>query len=869
MTEPEQTRPDEPATEAQSEVETSTGGEGTEEATIDQARAGDDPAGTDQRETVAREVPEEPQCSTEKDRSRGTIAEGPPPSPPLASGAEIPGQNPHQPNGPQVGHANRVYFGLNDRPPAWPEATEECLEDWLRPVPPKPTGHGARVPEVDTVLRKEVLDHRLVLVSCFEAKVSLAACHELIDDLFVGYERKFLFFKSQGEEPTFDIFDQLDPESAKHRVILVEIHHEAEFLGSLRESSTSGIEHIRSRLRNTDTTVICSVPNRILGVSGGAPPSWLSSILYWPISYLRCRLRNFFEAEEASTLESRLTEQRRQSQWPAAEEEFFKEVNHHLSAGPSELKRQVELRSNGALSEESTFSRSEEIFPREGALEQNVLCAAIYFPDLRPRSFKTLVLRLLGDETIEIEEREEVRTPEGEIRILAKKVPQRLSELWSGSPDQVLHRCRLIAAQRPDGSPVIDFTAPHLRRELRRFVEERYPMLVLRIFHDLVRGGALFSPDLPEDLAKALVEGAVEKLVEDPSYFGDGWLEGSVIDLRSRLTIEVDPSDTQEAQLVKLLAALQNEDLWAFFCRRLADLLREMLRHRSLEETVSAFLHRLLRHGHEEAVLDIVLRLMQRLRFVRSFDALSWLRILIDQSREHGRGRALEALRRIAGRSGSEIHRILDEIHSWLPEDDRSPERYSPSNQVAITFIWDYCLVTARSFDLSRAGSWPSHYPFFRTLDPQEDCTRERLQMLLTWLWYPHGVRSSERRETGDREGSIVALGYLLERWILILEGSDLHLGAPPQARSLSRLLLQVAANNLDIHEQRTLIKLFYERQRECLESRAALPVAAREERRLLRVHRQALTSIRRRFADLAVVDPEPLTSEGTKGVES
>lgn len=809
----------------------------------------------------------EPEGDAKRDESVAREPAGDPASVPP------PGQGPgsvHYYYGPT---ANRVENLHNLSGSDGSAATEaSSLDALLSDLPPRPEILRPFDPSIFRDAEQELSSKALVLLSCFDKRVALAAAYALIEDLFSGHHQKCLRPDLGRTELSIQLFSQAQrssqTEASGPRAILVEIDQRCELLDALASPNQLMIASALHDLRSRHTTVICATSNRLLRLDEESPRLPESEIYHWHVGYLDHLLRLHFSSEEAGEIQERLLEQRRQARWAEESEDFLREVEGYLERGGEALREQIERCASASTPSEIHAVQARDVFPEEPGVEQWVLYAATYLRDLSPASFEMLVKHLLSDETTEVEEPVEVAGEDGEVEIQTRKVTRTLEEIWSESSGEIFRRCQLVAERRGESSRVIDFAAPHLRGALRRLIETEYPLLASRAFGKLMQGGLVFEPRLPLDLSEQLHRNTVARMVEHPSEFGDSWLLRTVLGLRERIEVAVDPEASDEEQLARLIAAYERVKHWHRLCGRLAAFLQEMLRYPDLEAPVQQFLRQLLQLGDHDAVLRIALELARRLRYARSFDLLYWLRLLIDQRSAETRSEVVTLLHRIAAGSGAEIDTILDTVHGWLPQDDRPPERYAPSSQVALRFIRIYCQATAQYHELPSEGQWPSDYPLFRTLDPADEETRRRLERVLEWIRHPAqgSVAASEEEEALE---PLSLIAFLLERWSLILEGTDPEAEVPAGSAALMDLILELAAGLLAPHEQRTIKETLAGRQQAYLDELRTLPVRERDARQLAKNRRRRVMELHRRFAEAVQTTGSSVATSEKKGAKT
>ena len=698
-----------------------------------------------------------------------------------------------------------------------------------------------------------LLDRRAILLSSFEHQISFAAAYAIVrHSTFDTYERRLLTVERRSDkiDLSIDLFGRREYHDKKDQIILIEVNHNGSFLESLRTESCGEPARLRELLCKKNILLVFAASCELLGLTPDEPSSPLLPLYQCSIPYLYCKLAQRLPEERAVDIESLLLDQRRRKLWDdfPTTIDFFREVGN-LLATAGQLETEIERREN--LFRDRTSIESIEIlkavhpadfFTDGDELRSTVLYAATYFRDLTPNDFDKIVRLLLNDKTIEVEKESQIVNDKGEIQVRKEPVVRRLADIWRESPDRILRECYLEAVSRNGSLQVVDFSKGYLRRDLRVFLESKYPMFVARSFQRLQDSGILFWQDSSEKILDNLVLLSVERTLSDPSYYDRNWLVQVLLTFKSQLEADVDemPED-----LVSLLVHLgKNELVRRHFYHRLCQLIREMLRYEALRGAVRGFLNFLVSHERDTA-LDIVLELARRLRFAPEFEAYSWIRKLLDQGNSDVRERTYECLFTLVTESGIRLYGTLEAIRGWLPEPTRELERYSQSSRYALTFLPSYCFATAYNFPYQHYGEWPSRYPLFSALPDDISLAHAKLELLANWLNHPGLIVRLEDMTPEASRASFIA--DLMELWILILEGGGLQ-EVKSGAKALADALLEAFARHIDEKQHIYLVRRWQQQQQAYYKQVNLLPVRERAKRGILLAKRKKLLEVKQRF---------------------
>jgi hypothetical protein len=731
------------------------------------------------------------------------------------------------------------------------------LEDLAEDLPNYPPNlHLFRDPRHDQLLN-ELEQRRILLLTSYQESAAYAAAYSLVTDNHFYDKKKRALFPTRGRDKDrsdLDLLALADDQflGQTPQIVLVEIDSRCALLDSAFSLGWNVVARLRDSLENHHSYVILSIDEELLGnVSTNRLPCY-------SISHLRYLLARDF-APGAEDFERRLLAALQRRAGALDVRELYQRVADRLAGGIAGFEDfLVELERADASPLHSVALQDVR---EKSEIHRAVMFVATYFPNLGQRDFELLVHALLGDRTFTVESIRTVVNRDGGVSTVNEQVQERWAEHWQKDPDGIFDECHLRFLIAADGSLVVDFNEPHLRRELRTYFERNFGWYVRRQCQMLQNQGVLFSLDLSTTTVEALVRLFVERAVGDPVAFGSSWLFELVRGLR--IQFSGDPPDSREEMLAWLLERLAAEaQLRAHFYGRLAMLIREMLDREVLRPMVRDFFEFLIAAKQHQTLLDVVLDLARRLRFAPHFDPLIWMRRLLDQGTAAVRERTAARLIKLARDSGPRIYEFLAVIHTWLPEAGRLPERFSVSNRIALEFPFAYCLDIAGSLPQERLGEWPSRHPLFYSLpvDPAE--ARKEIAALVEWILDPRGA-ALETADKSDpmRTAEAVRLGYagdLFEHWAWVLQGAG-NDGAP-EALSLFGIIAEEIERRLGARG-RALLQCSWQRRQDEYMTHAAN--AQGIERMLLFRRRTRLEQLRRLFMDLT----DRRQSRATEGI--
>lgn len=575
------------------------------------------------------------------------------------------------------------------------------LSDPTKPLPKKPKNlPEVNLDELSDYCRK-LREDSLIIVTCSDSSAALAVAYCLTEHVSASSRRLFTgewgTSKKLTIEPSIDIVLNSEIGDGKPALIVIDTYEMQTFLDSLVVRSSSAAS-IKQDLENRQIFCICLAESQALKTTLERKSIKLS-FPQWEIP---------FEQEGAS-------------------------------------REQQNIRGE-SISAYEEGQAAISLYETADILKKTVLYVATFFQNLNIGDFERVVTLLIADQTtpiIEPENRTEVPTnsPESTVSVtvggqvvtfnqsqkgqadqaqvnrLSQPQTQKrrlLREIWEEDTEQILQSCHLRLALNEYGVRVIDFSMQHLRGELREYFQNVKFVEYRNKFRKLVELNLLF--DESSQLTKALRDLSISMMIFQPgTEFWVNWLEQSTISALERSVNK------------------KNSDL-IHYC--VADLLRETLDYSQLEDLTEIFLERMVSSKQH----DVVLSLSRRLRFSPQFDEYYWFKQSIDRGSEDTRRQAYRLLYNQLKQSNSRVYEALEKIHSWVPDLETDPAKYSPSNKYALQLLVEYLIETLEQFDPKLYGEEAFSYPLFGGLRSGESIDR-RLKMVIEWLLHP-GVDS-------------------------------------------------------------------------------------------------------------------------------
>ncbi|MET0645719.1 MAG: hypothetical protein ABW208_03805 [Pyrinomonadaceae bacterium] len=636
-------------------------------------------------------------------------------------------------------------------------------------------------------------DCRLLVVNCLDDDLANASVAALVERLDAGDLQKFyLDCDRAGVEETelrIELFTGPEDEAETPAVVYVDASGKR---GTLFMESLLGVkqtaEELKQDLRANNLWLICRGDYS----HARKPMTEARKSFYfpcWDIDWLHELLKRHFP-EGHQALKERIEKQRAQDRWVKDDGAFWSQIRGLVENGRLEAEVKEREQDEGALKAEedarASFVRSH--FKGGDSIKDTVLYVAANFPDLNPHEFNRVVSALLEGLTTKVavlapkaegdvrkaeataeKERAQNHTGDREPEFVWEE--RALQQMWLDGADELLAECRLEVVTGKESGRRIDFKDPTLRQYLRDYLETEKGFYLKKQFGRIQRLGLLF--DRSVNVNEGVIGVTVRMALESPETFGRDWLFDIVTALSPLLEVAAGEAEGRDDDAYRPALPADLAAAMRVVYSTVARLVRRMLEHTHLEKTINDLFARLMASSQHEAVLEIV----RRLQTTQQFE-LRWVRQLFDQGGETIQFRTYSALYERVRQRDAGIYEVLQVLESWLPEREREPYFYSPSNQYAMRLIFEYSLLTTAEFDSKFYGSWPCRYPLLATpgLDTAEGAraTNTNLSLLTNWLFHP-GLSEVVTDDTDENIN--VSLGALLAEWAVILLGRDVAAG--------------------------------------------------------------------------------------------
>jgi len=647
--------------------------------------------------------------------------------------------------------------------------------------------------EIDKFLEK-LIKEQILFVSCPDEKILLGAVYSMIEKSeFNEYEKRMLSFGKKNllnHEVYLDTIINEKIGNGDKLIIIIDLTSQS-FLDSmlcgLLESKT-----IQMELQERKILLICMIKlQNIYDFLNDTKSSNIESGLHYPvwnISFLPHLLNYYFSEPESLELKEKILFQKRNGLWGEDTDfEFYNLINGFLQSEKNTLIKEIEKRNtfkgnqNPQVFIESIKSVNTEDFVFNAKLLNKIILFIItYFPKIGVYEFNSLVLLLISDETIY--EDEERISENGTI--IKQKVERKLESIWQQNYNQVLKECyvKLVYNQTissQGGEKYYDFEIPYLRKELMLVLD---PLLTNKLFSKIEKSGLLFNFDVSQNFIEHIIKLSTDMAKSDPDYYGVNWLIRLVMGIIQQFNIkDVINSDNELELIFRFLAQKEAQKIRSVFIARLSDLIRDMWKYPYLQDNINQFLRRLIQLKVHGVALEIVLGVAKSLKFTFQFNALSWVKQIINQGNEETRIKAYNYLYNEAKQSGKKIYDFLYNVRDWLPEHNKEFENCSHSSKLILLLVWTYLVDLFLKFDYKEYGNFLK-FPIFSAVHKNKyELFHKNFELLFQFIFHPimeHIINlqlnnNIEIAFDSDLKPSIMMTADLIEGWYLIINSSN------------------------------------------------------------------------------------------------
>lgn len=395
------------------------------------------------------------------------------------------------------------------------------------------------------------------------------------------------------------------------------------------------------------------------------------SMAYTEVDFLPSRLRKRFP-DAWKDVEQDLLKQFTKGLWgPKGDvEEFYYRVQVLLEDGS--LEAEIRLRNqyvNDANPVTAFHTRQEgplgEILRDDTPLENAVAFVATYFKRLPAEEFQKVLLKLLGEQSIEI-------TVPGASPGTETMRPKLLRQIWTERRQAILKACNL----RPMGStpPIIEFNPMEIRDRLERDFESHFVFLWEDMYRGVEGTGLLF--DSKESVSDAVIRLTARRVKNNLDGYGEEFLSGLILFANGPPKHAVASLDSMRDVLTGLSGSRRHHVI-----SRLGTLLNFLV-----EEGCDAVVDRGMKALLDAQCQAEALQLLQRLADSRYLEKkIFLLRRIFNESEEKIREAAYRLLFEWALQGGSGSASLLKNVYAWCDGG------ISPSSHVALQLLVHLC----------------------------------------------------------------------------------------------------------------------------------------------------------------------------------
>lgn len=573
---------------------------------------------------------------------------------------------------------------------------------------PFPADAGVQVtlPSDDlTYAERRVREKHTLLISCDDREFAFFAASVLLKKLNPNQA-----YKQQQLEPLAN-FDQNDtsidlniilnalPAQPNNMVVVISLFRDIgkganSFLSPLAGHAEARIflDEMCSQLRDRGQhmLILCRPAQvRLTRIAHEVP--------HWQISALRALIEQHYHDQYASLI-PKLEEQIERDCWGS---DPYGRIREATLSG--QLPTRIEqYETNQSVDDKRTIRDLISSKDTAGDVIRAALFTAAYFSRVSINDFDKLIQLFLGDGVANEIRRETTRNKQDEIieREVVRKVPLKI--LWKEKRRTIFNHCRLTTTLSDEGERTIGFSEPHLQQEVREAFPEVDPFYLPDRFTDLRESGLLF--DNSPRLAQNVVEFMSLMAVESPEDFGSRWLvqwtkKKSLEYIKQKVEVHTTAEDDEESILRAGLLNVISELERARFVSRLGFLIREMQGDSRLASLADDFIQELINHGFIPDAIVFV----QELWAIPKFRTLHWLKRLIAETRGAESQEATKALWDYINRNVRQQPDLLDELLSWIRDDQKLQDANVLEKAVLPIFV-NLCLHGVQRLDLGSYG---------------------------------------------------------------------------------------------------------------------------------------------------------------------
>ncbi len=637
------------------------------------------------------------------------------------------------------------------------QVKEEALfSQVMTSLPPRPEPNFI-LESIDTYF-DQLLEDRLILISCQFDKIANDASYALIDRLGItdaDRKKKLDLQSAQNRDKliwTWSFLPEDKQPDARTAIVVNALHRSAQNTLDEMIADTGRSEDFKHQLKEKGVYVLCIVESAYID-ERQCDPRRAVSFPHWQIPFLRPLLKQ----HNHEGLIEKILRQRDEGKWSKDDTEFCSRIYSCLLRKelPAEIKR---------LDDPKPPPAPGEIFKADDPILKPILFMATYFRDLTAQEFSDSVECLLGDREIFVSIPEYRRNGEGELYLTNSRAKLPIMEIWRDNKDSIMWKqlCETYSARCSNN--VIDFRDHTLRQSLKDYLAEQYSLLVKDQFRHLQNQGFLFYKS--DRVAENMIRLMMEMISAYPNDFNEDSIIEMITTANRRLKFEDSPNQDGCNFLKK--TRLNSS---AQFYSRICELMQQMLKAPRMKELVDDCLAELMKRKEDHlSALEIV----RRLRFESEIEKFRWVKRLLHQGDMDVRRRTYTYLYNEVKKSNAALFDRHELLEKWLPDEDRYIGRYPISGSYALRSLLEYCLNTIESFDQERYGQWPSAYRLFTFADSEE--AERILGRLMKWLFHPAMMQAWQQIEMDitketTQKSPLSLVAALISEWFFILVG--------------------------------------------------------------------------------------------------
>jgi len=569
--------------------------------------------------------------------------------------------------------------------------------------------------------------------------------------------------------------------------------------------------------------------------------------LEWNISYekyLRELLTQKFSEEEANYLHENIIEQKKYGLFGDDEIEFYQKISKKLKEGKRALRDEIGSNIEKVKIQEE---KGEKVIKRIGAEEllgkfpigKELLYVAAFFPQLSFREFKKLILFILDGKQGEIEIEEEYTTKKGKAKSRKVKKTIQLLKYFKDNSDRTFQNACLEEIRTKTLTTVIDFNEPYLRKEVKKYYQQKFPSYTKQQFEDIINSDLLFDIEASNQFIDNIVKLVVDTALGDPDYFGRNLL--IQIGLGKFVLKESEAQLDKDDRIIGALKEILGLKTFERYhnLNRLASLIGEMLEYEQLKKSVVNFFGSLIQTWKSP---EVVLEILERLRYTKNIDKLFWLkRIFNEVSNENKKlkQRAYNYLILLGRQSSLEIYEFLDRIKEWQPSNRNrhKTEKDELHSLYGLSFLYSYAVSIAYTLPKKYYGEYPSKYILFarfHQMDERE--VKDKINFLVVWLFHENLNGLLYNINSDFSENSIYSIADLIERWALILLGNSKKQQSlsSEYSRNIVKFFLIAIKKNTGRFTQMNLKSAWLSKAKSYLKQITSIPIQQKVERKRL-----------------------------------